>query len=1192
MTIDVKEKQFENHIESILLENGYLKRTSDKFERQRALDSELFIQFLKESQPDSWKLLEEIHGSDLQDTILEHLEKELDEKGMIHVIRKGVKISDIHLDCAYFKPVSKLNPESQKQYHKNIFSIIRQARYSKRNENSLDLLLCLNGLPIATGEIKNPFTGQTYEDAIRQYQQDRDPDEKIFQFKKRTLVHFAIDPYQIHMTTKLNKENTAFLPFNKGKDGGAGNPESSTYPTSYLWTEIWQKNSWLEILSNFIEIQTIDQSPAPTKEILIFPRYHQLDAVLKLVETTKIQGIGNNYLIEHSTGSGKSNTIAWLAYKLFSLHENDTPIFDGVLVISDRLGIVNQLGRTIMQFEQTPGTVQQIEDSTMLAENLETSRKILISTQQKFPFAYEKITNLKGRNFAIIIDEAHSSQTGEGASKKVKEVLTTNLEEAAKIESELEESEEDIIDKISAEMKKRGPQKNLNYYAFTATPKAKTLKLFGKVACFIPEIKYDPFHKYTMKQAIDENFILDVLKNYTTYERFFKIVKTCAEDKAVEGKKASRALMKYIDSHTLNIATKSQVIVEHFKTHTLPKIGGLAKAMVVTSSRYQAFLYKKAIDEYVKQKGYEGINTLVAFSGTITDEVGNKHTECSINNTKTDEELRDAFDTPKYNILVVAEKYQTGYDQPLLHTMYVDKKLYGIKAVQTLSRLNRTQAGKTDTFVIDFQNKVEDIVEAFKPYYQGTSLIDKTDPNYLNSLYTKILSYDILKLEDINSFAAIFYKSRDDEAQGKLYGIMGYPLVRFNETDEKLQEEFKQNLVNFIESYSFLTQVAQFDDTDLETLFSAGKFFVKLIPEVISSRLPSLKGDVSLQWYKLEKTHEGDISLGKETKPIITTEKFGKIKRPDIITKLSEIIKIFNERFAEGVPPLDANKIVLNEWIKKLENDEELREIAKHNEFQDFLRKFNEKFREIMIGSLNENKSLVSMIFANEQLKTELVVAAAEDYHKWVAENNIPPITPGSPSENMLHFREAIRNCKGYLHWIDLYLGVDGLRILMLGLDQEKTKEVKLLTSLYKNEYQINERFLDEFKRFQTELHAKGISCEMKVIMTKNAYEKVAHDRYLIGQNITYNVPSFTTVVKGRFSEIKRTKAQVPFSDYWNNSDTLDIVKEWDMIKQKHDQTQKLYPTNCTTCGKKIEVPFIPDGVRPVYCHDCNPKHK
>ena len=1193
MTIDDSEKGFEDSIEAVLLNGGYKKRESKNFDKELAIDPEILFEFIQKTQNKKWLQIQEMYGTGAKDEILRALDKELQKESMIHVIRNGFSVSGVNLYCAYFKPVSSLNPEAKDLYEKNILSFIRQARYSQKNENALDLLLFLNGLPVATAELKNTATRQNYQDAIQQYKDDRDPNELLFRFKKRALVHFAIDPYEVHMTTRLDGDKTRFLPFNKGQNKGAGNPDNPNgHRTSYLWEVIWQKDSWLDILANFVNIQFVEQKKGiPPKEYLIFPRYHQLDAVLKLTEATK--KVGTNYLIQHSTGSGKSNTIAWLAYKLFSLfNEQDKPMFDGIIVLSDRIAIVDQLKNTIMQFEQTPGTCEGIENSTELAENLEQSRKILITTQQKFPFVIDKINQLKGRNFAIIIDEAHSSQSGESADK-VKEVLTKNQDQEKLLQKEADEqlqeedSQKDLVDRISDQMEKRGPQGNLSYYAFTATPRRRTFQLFGIP---ISEEIYLPFHEYTMRQAIEENFILDVLKNYTTYERYFKILKI-GEDKIVEGKKASKALLRYVDSHHLNLQSKAKIIVEHFRTHCKPKIGGKAKAMVVASGRYQAYRYKQEIDDYIKEQGYSGINTLVAFSGTLSVD-GQKITEHGINKTSTDQELRDKFDTDDYNIMIVAEKYQTGYDQPLLHTMYVDKKLHSIKAVQTLSRLNRTAPGKVDTFVVDFQNTVDEIKNAYKGFYEGTILVDKTEPTYVFALYDQILDYRIITESDLDKFAEIFFKSKKDQVpsdHGKLYASMDPVIDRFNETEEPQQDEFKLKLVKYIETYSFLTKIISYADIKLEKLYAVAKFLAnERMLQGLSSQIPELQGDVSLQWYRLEKTHEGDISINGQ-RPLVARDTDIPPKPPEVLTSLSEVIRVVNQRF--GGQFSDADVITIQEWENILKNMPDLRLIAEQNEFSDFLRHFEARLQEVMLESMEQNQSLVSRIFTNPEFKREVTIKAAEMYHSWARSDSLV-ITSDKPLQNKQNFRSTINRCKGFVHWIDLFVGKDGLEFFLNSFDQDNVKEIKILTSLYNNEYQINEQLREIFQVYQKELEQKGISIQMKLVSSRSAYDKVAHDRYVIGKNIKYNVPSYTTVIKGRLSEIKKTSIDIPFENYWSNSEALDIIKDWEKIKTILDKTRPVFKYTCADCRDKFELTYkLPEG-RPAYCPKCFQKHR
>ena len=1184
MTIDISESQFEKNIESSLLKNGYIKRISKDFDKEYIIDDELFFQFIQDTQKEKWQKLQEIHGEDIKEKILQSYQKEIDSESLIQVIRKGFFVSNVKIDCLFLKPVSSLNPEAEPLYQKNILSIMRQVITTENNKP--DLVLCLNGIPIATAELKNPATGQNYEDAITQYKEDRDPKDKLFSFKRGALVHFAIDPHEVYMTTKLQKDKTQFLPFNKGKDEGKGNPDNPNgYNTAYLWENIWQKDTIIEIVSNFIDLQIITQKhPLPDKENIIFPRYHQLDAVLKITNATRQKGAGTNYLIQHSTGSGKSNTIAWLAYKLLSLHnlEGTKPVFDGILVLSDRIGIVNQLGKVIQQFEQTSGTVVAVKSSEDLAENLATKRRIIISTQQKFPFVLDYISKVRGKYFAVIIDEAHSSQSPE-SRKKIQEVLTTSLEEAEKQETQIESQQQDIVDKIEKEMETRGKQDTLSYYAFTATPKRKTLKLFGTP---ISDQVNIPFHVYSMRQAIEEGFIFDVLKNYTTYERHFRIIKIASEDKVVEGKKASRALLKYVDTHHLNLSKKSEIIVEHFREHTQPKIGGLAKAMVVGSSRIQALRYKQEIDEYIKKQGYKGIKTLVAFSGTLKDDLG-IHTEQSMNGTSSDWELREKFDTREYNILIVAEKYQTGFDQPLLHTMYVDKNLKGIKAVQTLSRINRIQQGKTDTFVVDFQNDVDEIHNAFMPYYERTSLLDKTDQEFISNLYSMIMDFGIIILEDLDNFAEIFFKpesKQTDADHGRLYATTNPISNRFDDADEKTQDNFKIKVTKYIECYSFLSQIILYKDTNFEKLYAILRFIINAnLIKNIGSEIPELRGDISLQWYRLEKTHEGGILLGKGTGLTMGTS-YGTPKPPEVLTSLSAVIRSLNEIFGGTIT--DADKISIESWFEEIKNDSTLREIAKENPFDEFYKQFEKRFLDIVISS-DTNQSLVKRIYTDSNLQKQLVIGASQVYHGWIKSNSLPPITPSDPARNRQIFRQTIHRCKGSIQWLDLYLNEAGLDFMIDSFDRKTVKKIKLLTGIHSNEYAINEKLLAKFQAYKEELQKDGITLEFKVVATKKGHDKVAHDRYLLGENVKFNVAPFTLLQKGRFSEIKKTENEIPFDDYWNDSDSYDLINDWDKIKGL-----TIFDSTCSDCGIAIQLPFKPDGKRPVYCKECLKKHR
>lgn len=759
------ESTFESAIIEHLTSNGWFEGNATDFDSEIALDKKAVLEFIKTSQPKEWEMLKSFYKDEVENKFIQRLCKELDLRGMLDVIRHGITDSGVKFKLAYFKPDSGLNPDTIKQYNFNKHYVTRQVHFSTKNNKSIDLLLSLNGLPVATIELKNHFTGQRVKEAIEQYKTSRDPKELLFQFKKRAIVHFTVDPDEVYFTTKLESSGTRFFPFNKGYNNGAGNPPAKdyiTYRSAYFWEEILQIDSWTEIIGRYIHLQKeehIVEGKKYYKESMLFPRFHQLDAVRKLIAHAKENKSGHRYLIQHSAGSGKSNSIAWLAYRLSSLYDdNDNKIFDSVIVITDRNVLDQQLQNTIYQFEHKSGVVQKIEvDSKQLAEAITKGVSIIITTLQKFPFALNHLSEIPNRKYAVIIDEAHSSQGGE-ASRKMTEALVgknVTLEESEKVESEIENTTEDEEDYVREAIQKRGPQKNISYFAFTATPKPKTLEVFGTKDS---EGKPKPFHLYSMRQAIEEGFILDVLKNYTTYETYYRFCKTIEDDPTLNKKKAVKAIGRFASLHPTNIAQKTEVMVEHFRQITMKKIGGKAKALVVTASRKHALKYYLEFKEYIKEKGYIGIKPLVAFSGSVIDDLyPDGITEAQLNKFG-EKELPEKFATNEYQVLLVADKYQYGFDQPLLHTMYVDKKLSGVKAVQTLSRLNRTYPGKEDTFVLDFANDRQTIIDSFQPYYEMTMMSDTTNPNHLYDLKGKTDAAQVYYQSEVDGFAKIFYK--------------------------------------------------------------------------------------------------------------------------------------------------------------------------------------------------------------------------------------------------------------------------------------------------------------------------------------------------------------------------------------------------------------------------------------------------
>jgi type I restriction enzyme R subunit len=751
---DISEKNFEATIEQRLLKpGGYRKRQSDDYHRSLCLDPDVVLDFIYATQPQEWEKLKQHHGPDVKARFLHRLATEINKRGTLDVLRKGVKDSGCKFQLAYFRPASGLNEETQKLYEANQFTVARQLHYSEKNNNSLDLVLFLNGLPLFTAELKNPLTSQNVQHAISQYRHDRDPKEPLFAFG-RCLAHFAVDPDLVYLTTQVEGPRTRFLPFNQGRNGGAGNPPSwKGFSTAYLWEQTWSRDSVLDLIQNFVQVveDEDDKGKKTGKRSLLFPRYHQLDAVRRLVADARDKGTGQNYLIQHSAGSGKSNSIAWLAHQLSSLHGDDEKrVFDSIIVITDRRVLDRQLQRTVRAFEQTLGLVENIDTtSRQLKQALEDGKTIIVTTLQKFPVIQDQISELPGKRFALIIDEAHSSQSGE-STKSLKAVLSVASLAEAERSGEQEEGE-DLEDRITEEMKKRGRLPNVSTFAFTATPKPKTLELFGQKR---DDGKFEPFSLYTMRQAIEEGFILDVLDNYTTYRAYWNLLKRVQDDPRYERGKAFALLRAFVEQHQHTIEKKVAIMVEHFAAHVLHKIGCRAKAMIVTRSRPLAVRYKLAVDKYLKDHGH-AFKALVAFSGTVRAE-GRDYTEAGMNGFP-DTQTAETFKRDEYRLLIVANKFQTGFDQPLLHTMYVDKKLGGVNAVQTLSRLNRTYPGKEDTAVFDFANDADEIQKAFEPYYDRTILSEGTDPNLLYDLQTRLEGFHFYTTDDLNAFARVYF---------------------------------------------------------------------------------------------------------------------------------------------------------------------------------------------------------------------------------------------------------------------------------------------------------------------------------------------------------------------------------------------------------------------------------------------------
>lgn len=974
MPAQYKEVAFETAIENHLLTFGdYTRGDPDTFDRDRGLAPTVLLPFIQQTQPREWEYLQNIQGDKAGEILLDDLCRALnsEHEGCLKVLRHGFKCFGKLFRVAYFRPASGMNPETQRLYAANRLTVTRQLRYSDKHGNTVDLVLSLNGLPVATAELKNPMTGQTWRDAVCQYQNDRDPNDLVFQFKKRTLVHFAVDPDEVYMTTRLAGRATHFLPFNLGDGTGGGNPDNPAgYKTAYLWEQVWQRDSFLDILARFIHLEIEEKEIGNrkiTKEKMIFPRYHQLDSVRKLVADARAKGAGHNYLVQHSAGSGKSNSIAWLAHRLASLHDDqDEKVFHSVVVVTDRLVLDQQLQDTIYQFEHKQGVVQKIDvDSTQLAGALAAGTPIVVTTLQKFPFVTEKIGQLPKRKYAVIIDEAHSSQGGESATELKGVLAGAAIEEETQAIAE-EEGLLDYEEEILRTMARRGRQPNISFFAFTATPKYKTMEVFGQPG---PDGKPVPFHLYSMRQAIEEEFILDVLQHYTTYKTYFRLLKSVEDDPEVDKRKAARALARFMSLHPHNIAQKTEVIVEHFRHFTRHKIGGKAKAMVVTPSRLHAVRYRQALDKYIAEKGYQDdIKVLVAFSGTVPDPdvPGKEYTEVGMNNGIKEKELPGKFATDEYQMLVVAEKYQTGFDQPLLHTMYVDKRLAGIQAVQALSRLNRTHPGKDDTFVLDFVNETQEILDAFQPYYEQTSIAEQADPRQLYDLQARLDGYQVYHKSEVEEFAKVFYKPTQRQTttdHAKMNACLDPAVDRFNQLDEAQQEEFRKVLAAYRNLYAFLSQVIPFQDPDLEKLYAYVRFLLRKLPRRSGPRY-RFDDQVTLEYYRLQKISEGAIRL-KETEeaPLYGPSEVGTGIARDQKIELSQLIDILNERFGTDFKPAD--QLFFDSIREDAVADSELRQVALVNTMENFGYVFLKALEGLFIDRMEQNEEITAR-FLNE----------------------------------------------------------------------------------------------------------------------------------------------------------------------------------------------------------------------------------
>ena len=986
MTAEISERSFEDAIECALLQygpdacsgstpavrepdappygdtppGGYRRRKAEDYDRTLCLLPRDVVDFVLATQPKEWKKLEQHHGAAVREQFLKRLATEIERRGVLDLLRNGIKDSGCKFRLAYFRPASGLNEETRRLHAANLFSVVRQVRYSTKNENCLDLVLYLNGIPIFTAELKSPLSAQDVEDAIRQYKTDRDPREPLLAYG-RCLAHFAVDPDLVYVTTKLAGLKTRFLPFNQGKFGGAGNPPvpptRGGYATAYLWEDTWSRDSVLDLVRQFVhEVEEEDDRGHKTgKRFIIFPRYQQLDCVRRLISAARASGAGRRYLIQHSAGSGKSFTIGWLAHQLSTLHDpQERRVFDSIIVVTDRRVLDRQLQTVMRQFEQTLGVVENIDTtSRQLKDALESGKTIIVTTLQKFPVIAKEIGELPGRRFALIVDEAHSSQSGE-STKSLKEVLSSrSLEEAEAEEGGAATPEEELEDKIVAEMVRRGPLPNLSTFAFTATPKPKTLELFGTKGA---DDRFAPFHLYSMRQAIEEGFILDVLANYSTYTAYWKLLKKIEDDPHYDRKKAEYLLKSFVELHPHAIAEKVKICAEHFAASVQVEIGGRAKAMIVTRSRLHAVRYKLAVDKYVAERGYP-FKALVAFSGSVQDG-GHSYTESSMNGFPETQTAK-TFERAEYRFLIVANKFQTGFDQPLLHTMYVDKKLGGVNAVQTLSRLNRTHPDKKGTIVLDFANDAAEIKAAFEPYYETTLLSEATDPHLLYEVQSRLSGFPIYTDADVNAFARVYFDAK--ATQDRLYAVLAPVVGRYGTLASDEQHDFRRHLTDYVRLYAFLSQVLTFADADLEKLYVFARHLRRLLPADREELPREVQQNIDMESYRIQQTGSGKIALERRPgvlDPVSTKTGYG--VDPEELETLSRIIAELNERF--GLNLGSEHRVTLGQMMEKLDDDAALDAAARVNTRENVRLTFDQKVEHVIQEIVDSNFDLYKRI--------------------------------------------------------------------------------------------------------------------------------------------------------------------------------------------------------------------------------------
>ncbi len=1012
--MDTSEKRFEQDIETYFLNHGFRKVLPSTYDKEKMLFSDVLEEFVSTTQPKAWARYTKLYGASAVDKLTRRVNTAISESNVLDVLKKGIKDMGIEIKLCYFKPSSNLNQDLVKLYDGNICGITRQFSYSKNNNNTIDTVLSINGIPLFAFELKDQLKGQDVNNAMRQWKEDRDPKEPIFKFGQRFLCYFAIDLYDAFMTTELKGEYTRFLPFNQGSNG-AGNPggkgnlkNDEGYPTSYIWERVFSVDSVIDLIAKFITITEEKEEKNGKSYItkkIIFPRYHQYDVVKKILADVKEKGAGVNYLIEHSAGSGKSNSIAWIAYRLASAFDNDDKyIFDSVIIVTNRIVLDSQLQDTINSFDHKAGLVEcitQKKGSRGLVDAINDKKKIIICTIQKFLYAYKDFDELKGRNFAVIIDEAHQGQSGESARTLRSSLIDVEKEKKAFAEENdmnpdaIEETEE-LLNILG-----QGHHENQSFFAFTATPINKTLELFGTS---IGDEKKKPFHTYSMRQAIEEGFILDVLSTYVTIKEAFKLITNTEDNPELLEEKAKRALFKYYKQHEFTISQKVDMIMDNFLNNGRKKINGHGKAMIVTDSRQSAVLYYQAVKEYLLKHPDEtkGCGVLVAFSGKVKfDGDDTEYIEAEMNEypdgkkINSDAKFRKAFKSDDFNIMVVADKYQTGYDEPLLHSMFVDKKLKGVNAVQTLSRLNRTCPFKNDTFVLDFANTSESIKESFQPFYEETTLVGSSDVNRVYDLRSKLNEFAIFNDEDIDKFYAIMKvnsdkKKQDDSAIGKLVSVMKPAVDNYADLDDDKRLLARDTMMKFIRSYGFVTQLVRINDEDLFKDYLYISHLIRLLPK---TQYPvfDLTGKVSLEYAKLKETFKGAIELEKEGGEVIPGKGAKPAKKSNKTDTLERIVEKVNEKYQDDFSAAD--KVALDSVFQMLMGDpvvkKKLTEYAKTNDAQMFIKSiFPKEFERVLVECYTKNDDAFQRLLGNDQFQKAVMDIMAKELYKTLVSDN------------------------------------------------------------------------------------------------------------------------------------------------------------------------------------------------------------